>query len=51
MQMIVVRYEDHGDPLPALLPGLVADISLVWLWSGEPYGSFGAGGWRFALQF
>lgn len=34
-----------------LLPGQAADMTLVWLWSGEPYGSLGAGAWRFALQF
>jgi len=34
-----------------LLPGQAADMTLVWLWSGEPFGSFGVGAWRFALQF
>ncbi|MBV6438303.1 MAG: hypothetical protein WA009_13930 [Phototrophicaceae bacterium] len=34
-----------------LLPGQAADVELVWLWSGEPYGSLGAVGWRFALRF
>ena len=34
-----------------LLPGQAADMTLVWLWSGEPYGSLGIGSWRFALQF
>ncbi|MBW4438283.1 MAG: hypothetical protein KME04_14185 [Pleurocapsa minor GSE-CHR-MK-17-07R] len=34
-----------------LLPGQAADITLVWLWSGEPFGSLGVGAWRFALQF
>ena len=26
-----------------LLSGQAADITLVWVWSGEPYGSFGVG--------
>ena len=34
-----------------LLPGQAADMTLVWLWSSEPYGSLGIGTWRFALQF
>jgi len=34
-----------------LLPGQAADMTLVWLWSGEPYGSLGIGAYRFALQF
>lgn len=34
-----------------LLPGQAADMTLVWLWQGEPYGSLGIGSWRFALQF
>jgi len=34
-----------------LLPGQAADITLTWRWQGEPYGSFGVGAWRFALQF
>ncbi len=34
-----------------LLPGQAADITLVWLWSGEPYASLGIGAYRFALQF
>jgi hypothetical protein len=47
-----------GPRLPAegltpfdLLPGQAADMTLVWLWSGEPYGSLGIGAYRFALQF
>jgi hypothetical protein len=34
-----------------LLPGQAADITLVWLWAGEPYGSLGVGGWLFAINF
>lgn len=33
-----------------LLPGQAADMTLVWLWSGEPYGSLGIGDYRFAIQ-
>jgi len=33
-----------------LLPGQAADMTLVWLWLGEPYGSLGIGSWRFAIQ-
>jgi hypothetical protein len=31
-----------------LLPGQAADMTLVWPWAGEPYGSVGVGGWNFA---
>lgn len=34
-----------------LLPGQAADMTLTWLWQGEPYASLGVGTWRFALQF
>ncbi|MBE2266700.1 MAG: hypothetical protein IAE80_00615, partial [Anaerolinea sp.] len=34
-----------------LLPGQAADMTLVWLWSGEPYGSLGIGEYRYAIQF
>lgn len=34
-----------------LLPGQAADMTLVWPWAGEPYGSLGIGGYRFALEF
>jgi hypothetical protein len=34
-----------------LLPGQAADMTLVWLWQGEPFGNLGIGSWRFALQF
>lgn len=33
-----------------LLPGQAADVTLVWPWAGEPYGSLGVGEWRFAVQ-
>ena len=33
-----------------LLPGQAADVTLVWPWASEPYGSLGVGGWRFAVQ-
>lgn len=32
-----------------LLPGQAADVTLVWPWAGEPYGSFGVGGWLFKM--
>jgi hypothetical protein len=34
-----------------LLPGQAADLTLVWLWVGEPFGSFGVGAWRYGVQF
>lgn len=34
-----------------LLPGQAADITLTWLWQGEPYASLGIGDYRFSLQF
>ncbi|MDX2136935.1 MAG: hypothetical protein SF123_02480, partial [Chloroflexota bacterium] len=34
-----------------LLPGQAADLTLVWLWAGEPFGSFGVGAWRWGVQF
>jgi hypothetical protein len=47
-----------GPRLPAegltpfdLLLGQAADITLTWLWQGEPYASLGVGAYRFALQF
>jgi hypothetical protein len=47
-----------GPRLPAealapfdLLPGQAADMTLVWPWSGEPFGGFGVGAWRYRLQF
>jgi hypothetical protein len=33
-----------------LLPGQAADVTLVWSWAGEPYGSLVMGGWRFAIR-
>ena len=33
-----------------LLPGQAADITLIWLWQGEPYANLGVGAYRFALQ-
>lgn len=33
-----------------LLPGQAADMTLVWPWQDEPYGSLGIGSRRFALQ-
>jgi len=32
-----------------LLPGQAADVTLVWPWAGEPYGSLGVGEWLFKL--
>ncbi len=34
-----------------LLPGQAADLTLVWTWSGEPFGALGVGAWRFAVEF
>jgi hypothetical protein len=34
-----------------LQPEQAADVTLTWLWSDEPFGSLGIGGYRFALQF
>ena len=33
-----------------LLPGQAADMTLMWLWSGEPYGSLGIGAYRYSLS-
>ncbi|MDX2139390.1 MAG: hypothetical protein SF123_15000 [Chloroflexota bacterium] len=33
-----------------LLPGQAADVTLVWPWAGEPYGSLGVEEWQFAVQ-
>ncbi len=33
-----------------LLPGQAADVTLVWVWAGEPYGNLGVGGWLFTIQ-
>jgi hypothetical protein len=45
------RTPAEGLVLFDLLPGQAADLTLVWAWAGEPYGSFGVGAWRFAVQF
>lgn len=34
-----------------LLPGQAADLTLVWLWTGEPFGALGIGDYRYSLQF
>jgi hypothetical protein len=34
-----------------LLPGQAADMILVWLWQGEPFGALGIGDYRYNLQF
>ena len=34
-----------------LLPGQAADMTLIWPWSVEPYGSLGIGEYRYGLQF
>lgn len=34
-----------------LLSGQAADMTLIWLWQGEPYGSLGIGGYQYKLQF
>ncbi|MBK9121495.1 MAG: hypothetical protein IPM16_00040 [Chloroflexi bacterium] len=33
-----------------LLPGQAADVELVWLWSGEPYGTLQIGRYQWAIQ-
>jgi hypothetical protein len=33
-----------------LLLGQAADVTLVWPWAGEPYGSLGVGAWRWNLD-
>ncbi|MBN8592417.1 MAG: hypothetical protein J0M33_11680 [Anaerolineae bacterium] len=32
-----------------LLPGQAADVTLVWVWNGEPFASFSLGGFRYRL--
>jgi hypothetical protein len=34
-----------------LLPGQAADLTLVWVWDGEPFGALGVGAWQWGLQF
>ncbi len=34
-----------------LLPGQAADMTLVWLWTGEPYAGVGVRDHRYSLQF
>jgi hypothetical protein len=52
---LALGYADNppGPRVPAegmlsfdLLSGQAADVTLVWVWSGEPYGSMGVDGWR-----
>ena len=33
-----------------LLPGQAADMTLIWLWAGEPYASLAVGEYRFVIQ-
>jgi len=33
-----------------LLPGQAVDLTLVWPWAGEPYGTLQVGSYRFAIQ-
>ncbi|MBK8139217.1 MAG: hypothetical protein KA401_00660 [Anaerolineae bacterium] len=33
-----------------LLPGQAADLTLVWVWSGELHGIVGIGGHHFAME-
>lgn len=33
-----------------LYPGQAADITVAWLWQGEPYASLGVGEYRYAIQ-
>jgi hypothetical protein len=34
-----------------LLPGQAADLTLVWVWDGEPFGSLGVGEYHYSVQF
>lgn len=34
-----------------VLPGQAADLTLIWLWSGEPFGGLGVGDYRYGIQF
>jgi hypothetical protein len=34
-----------------LLPGQAADLTLEWVWDGEPFGALGVGAWQWGLQF
>ena len=44
------RVPSEGMAAFDLLPGQAADMALVWVWSGEPYGIIGVGGYQFALE-
>jgi hypothetical protein len=33
-----------------LLPGQAADVTLIWLWQGEPFAGLGIGAYQYALQ-
>lgn len=35
----------------SLLPEQAVDLTLVWYWGGEPFGSLQVGNYRFAIQF
>ncbi|MBE2270757.1 MAG: hypothetical protein IAE80_21135 [Anaerolinea sp.] len=41
----------EGLPSLVLMPDQVANLTLIWLWQGEPYGDLGVGTWRYALHF
>jgi hypothetical protein len=34
-----------------LLPGQAADLTLVWMWAGEPFSALGVGEYRYSIQF
>lgn len=34
-----------------LLPDQAADVTLVWAWASEPFGSLGVGDWRYSVTF
>ena len=44
------RTPAEGLPPFTLMPGQAADMTLAWLWQGEPFGSLGIGGYRFVIE-
>jgi hypothetical protein len=35
----------------SLLSDQAADLTLIWMWEGEPYANLSVGAWQFALEF
>lgn len=44
------RVPADGMPPFELLPEQAADVTLIWLWQGEPFASLGIGTYQYALQ-